>query len=195
MRMMSHRITLDSSDGYIIANAEVGWEAMPSPANFEAPAIRVSNEPLDGKIVGNIDDCISKESLGGIDDLDFKIHYIDALHGELDGWKLIGVRINMDDITLLFTCESTYRIEFLHINSAPWLHLRIEAPTYDGSIDAYLVEMSTDVASTTGEQIRFLKVTEYEPKGRREIIFEHGNLFHTECSDSDYRYAYVIEYR
>lgn len=193
--MMSHRITLDSSDGYIIANAEVGWEAMPSPANFEATAIQVSNEPLNGEIVGNIDDCISKESLDGIDDPDFKIHYIDALHGELDGWKLIGVRINMDDITLLFACESTYRIEFLHINSVPWLHLRIEAPTYDGSIDIYLVEMSTDVASTTGEQIRFLKVTEYEPKGRREIIFENGNLFQLECPNSHWRYAHVIEYR
>lgn len=195
MRMMYHRITLDSSDGYIITNAEVGWEAMPAPANYEAPAIRVSNEPLDGKVVGNVDDCISKESFDEITAPDFKANYIQALHGELNDWKLIGVRISRNDITLFFACESTYNIEFIHINSAPWLRLRIEAPTYNGSIDTYLVEMSTDVTSTTGEQTHFMKVTEYEPKGRREIIFENGNSFQTECLDSHWNYAYVIEYR
>ena len=191
MHVMSYRIELDQEDGYVISNADASWESLPVRDSFNHPPIKVSNALLDGKwLVGDVDDYVE---LSGPDDDTFQEEYLKALHGESEDWCLIAVSIDRIGATLLFGNKETHDIEFLYIHHANYLRVWFDVYRESGSFDRYLFTMSEDVC---GEGTRTnVRVMEYTPSARREIVFNRGVSYDVECPDTHYVYAYVTEYR
>jgi len=193
MRAMTYRIELDAENGYVISNTnEASWESLPCRESFSHPPIKVSNAPMEsGRVVGNIDDYAEPDWDGS--DSDFLKNYLKALHGESDDWRLVAVSIDRDGATLLFGNEETGSIEFLHIRHTHHLRVWFDVYRESGSFDRYLFTMWEEAH---GEKTyRRVRVTEYTPSGRREIVFIRGNDCDAECPDPHWRYAYVTEYR
>lgn len=194
MRMMSYRRELDCENGYFIANTDVCcWDVVPTPDNYKAPAIRVSNVPLeDGHIVSDIADYVSLNEFieDGYVSAEFRENYVAALRGELKGWKLVAVNIRPNTSPyLIFVSDNFEWCEMLYINQAPQLRVMFEVEKENEVFDRYLLEMSDQ-----GHGMHILKVTEYHEHGRYEIVFDgiHGK---EKSPNSNWEYVYVTEYR
>lgn len=190
MRSLTYRIELDRHDGYFISNADVtSWESLPCRENFTHPPIKVSNAPIEGRrLVGNIDDYIEPP-----DDAcdDFQEKYLQALHGEIDDWRLIAVGVNCYGATLLFGNGETNETELLYLSKAYYLRVWFDVYREDGGIDRFLFTIAQ--ADERGEQYA-VRVTEYTPFGRRQILFNHEIYCEAECPEDHWQYAYVTEY-
>lgn len=193
MGVFTQRIEIHAEYGYVISNANVGWESMPQKVNIERPGIRVSNAPLKetGHIVADIDDYIELDDTNENMSPDFKTNYIRILHGELDNWKLMAIRIRKKcDITLAFVNVDTWREEDLHIKVPSYLRVTFEKELEDGTVDKYLLILSSE----HGEQCS-TQLTEYFSHSERVIGFEKRFSNEPECPDKYWDYAYVTEYR
>lgn len=195
MRMMSYRVELDADGGYLIANAECDWNGMPMSENRQAPALRISCEQsYHGRDIANLDDYVEPTTFDEDTDPELKDNYVRALHGDLPGWKLVGVNIDAVYISFMLLNTNMLKYELLNTKPSPYLRFTIEAPAYGGGGNKYLVETSED-DNGGGETTKFLKVTEYYATGKREIIFENDNLLKPYHEEDAWKYAYVIEYR
>ena len=194
MRMMSYRRELDCENGYFIANTDVCcWDVVPTPDSYKAPAIRVSNVPLeDGHIVSDIAGYVSFNEFTENEyvSAEFRGNYVAALRGELKGWKLVAVNIRPNTSPcLIFVSDSFKWCEMLYIDQAPQLRVMFEVKRENEVFDKYLLEMSDQ-----GHGMHILKVTEYYEYGRCEIVF--NGMYNGERSpDSKWEYVYVTEYR
>lgn len=211
MRSMRYRLELEAGDeGYLIYNAETTWNGMPKPENLQRPSIRVKNVPFYGKIVADIASCVSvNEFYGDIfepeneDDLkehrrlynEFKSNYVRILHGEFTKWVLGVVQIDKGGITMRFFERETGYGEELYVGWTGRLEMLFEVDRADGSgVDTYLVEMLADNQDT--EKDRYLKVTEQDAYGKREIVFTpRSDAEEAHTPGDGWAYAYVTEYR
>lgn len=194
MAIFTQRVEIRADDGYVISNADVDWESMPQEANLERPGIRLisSTQGERRQATVNIDDYVELDN--GDKDLsaDFRKNYIKALHGQADNWKLMAVQIQYGyHVTLAFINVKTGREEDLYITTPPYLRIAFEKEQKDGTIDKYLLEVSSD---RNGQQ-RSIHVTEIFPYGERVIHFE--NRFGDELAhpDKEWEYIYITEYR
>lgn len=190
MRTMTYRIELNHENGYVISNADVSWEALPGQQNISQPSIRVSNAPLTtGQIIANIDDYVELDDDSEID-TSFQKNYLKALHGEIDDWLLIAVRIQQVGVTLFFANKFTGTSEYLYIWSAPYLRVWFDICNAADIVERYLLEISED----ENGKCRLLRVTEYDNRKKREIIFNRSVSSDARCPDEQWEYAYVTEY-
>ncbi len=193
MRSMRYRIELEKSDeGYLIYNAETTWNTMPTEANLKQASIRVSSVPIrDGWSAVELDSCIKLNEF----DIspDFFANYVSILHGECTEWVLAVVQINSIGITLAFFNRTTGREENLYIKCPDLMKVKFEVDRADGGVDTYLVEMLADDTASGG--MHYLRVTEHDAYGKREICFTPPVESEPAMSQSGRPYAYVTEYR
>lgn len=204
MRTMRYRLEFEAGDeGYLIYNAETTWNAMPSAENLQRPSIRVKNVPFCGKIVADIASCVEPcdfyEDDSEVDSAtlslhrSFKSNYVRILRGELPNWVLGVVQIDDILIKMAFFDRETGQEEDLYVNWTPMLQFMFEVDRADGSgVDTYLVEMSAD--GQDAEKNHYLKVTEQDAYGKRELIFTP--LYNEpDGPDEHWKYVRVTEYR
>lgn len=209
MRSMTYRLVLDDLDNrYLIYNAETTWNSMPQAENLQRPSIRVKNVPIGGGIDADIASCVRiREFYGDTfepenkDDLKeerslhnaFQANYARILHGELPNWVLAVVHIDRVGITMAFFDRETGQEEDLCVNWTPLLRFMFEVDRVDGSgVDTYVVDMSAN--SQDSEKSHYLRVTEEDAYGKRELVF---TPLHDEPDglDDHWEYVYVTEYR
>lgn len=195
MGIMKYRMEFDKNEGYVISNADIPWGVMPTKINFERSPVRLYYIDGDNSMVSpEVSGCIREPEDSDEVDKTFRKNYIKALQGRSRTWFLVGVKIDNTGASLLFGNRKTHMGEFLHI--CPKVectrNFEIEVDHEDGSIERY--ELS--VRKTTCEEPYFVRLTEFYPYGRRELVFSRGINYTEKCPDDRYwNYVYVTEYR
>ena len=207
MRSMRYRLELEDGDeGYLIYNAETDWNGMPKLENLQRPSIRVKNVPFCGKVVADIASCVSIGDFYEVEpEFDgtperflhdtFKANHVRILHGELPEWVLSVVRIDRGGVTMAFFYRETGQEETVYVNWTNRLEMLFEVDRADSSgVDTYLVKLSAE--GPDYEDRRYLKVTEQDAYGKREIVFTQWIGAEKAHPPGDgWVYAYVTEYR
>lgn len=193
MRTMEYRREINSEDGYFITNAvEKCWDIIPTDANREGSAIRVSNAPLEnGETVADVSDYVNLNEFTEDEDMDpeFRDNYVKALHGELPDWKLVAVRFSPNcEPCLIFANENSIDWEDLYIERKHRLRVMFEVDREDGGTDKYLLEIREEGYEKTSQ-----RVTEYYDYGTCEIVFDGIPYYKSETNDKNWEYVYVTE--
>ncbi len=203
MRTMSYHIELEEYDRYTISNADVSWNMMPQEENYQAPSIHIKSEPFPkgdimcGKIV-NLDDYIHLTLCGNDIDSDFKAKCIQALYGKLDDWKLIGLDIHYNRIEMMLACKATDEYVCLHLNGAPRLRFSVEAPSFGGRVDKYLIEATMqghNAETPPNKPYSRIRITEQGGFGRRVIVLEDRAPSDVDYTRNEWIEATIIESR
>lgn len=200
MRMMSYKVRMEDCDKYLISNANVSWNLMPQKENLRAPGIRIKDEPypkghtMCGQMI-NTDDYIkpffSDDVLSECRD-----NYLQAVHGELKGWKLIAICIEKNHIELT-VAKNEECCENFEITAAPYLRFSVEAPTFGGKTAQYLIEAvmkdPNGLDPSKNKAYTRIVVTEYDEFSERRIVFDNHAPFDVEYTRSEWIEVSVME--
>lgn len=199
MRIMEHRLDMPE-DGYVISNTDDAWDAMPQRGSFIAAPLRVIPKP--SKVDAHLDDCVEVVDLGEDTDPEFykRETYLKALHGDLPGWRLIGVQVSDVGVYFRIAHELNEYGDWEELCIKPSTKhtcFDIEAPSYNGSINCYTIVIGYDKAYFDDGKPYFLRVTEYHSDYKRDLIFQHYSELRklNAAIDAHRMYVTVREYR
>lgn len=178
MRTMSYKITMRDFDKYEISSARDSWDYISKKERENTPAVRIKSEPFPegyarcGQVI-DLDDYIEPHFLRS-DVPKLYDNYLKAIHGDLKGWKLIAIKVRRMHIELIVG-NGKGNYNHFKITAAPHLYFSVEAPTFGGKTDRFIIEASIKDADSKDKVFRkpFDRIVITEPceTGWRKIVF------------------------
>ncbi len=178
MRTMSYKIAMGYADRYEISSTHDSWDYISKKERENTPAIRIKSEPFPkgyakcGQVI-DLDDYIEPCHIWR-DEPELYDNYLKAIHGDLRGWKLITLKVEHMHIELAVgNDKGDYRC--FNITAAPHLYFSVEAPTFGGKTDRFIVEASLKDDNSKDKVFHkpFDRIVITEPceTGWRKIVF------------------------
>lgn len=207
MNTLGHKVEMEDGDIYLISNTVMpptSWFLSPRAENYRVPAVRIESEPFPeghtryGEVV-DIDEYIKPifdEDLDADDAL--WENYLQAVHGEFEGWRLIAVFIEKNHVKLMIgKDEENY--QYLEVTAAPELQFSTKAPNYRGQITKTTIHIKMEdpngLDPMKNKAYTWISVVEHDKLYKREFTFHNCAPFDVLYTKAEWIDVKAIEYR